>query len=200
MLSIIGEIVLPKIVCVITVAKGEIMQKFVNQGLLQLLQYFCLHFVQLLLPDALKQASAMVSIGEKTLTAVIDSGSSDSYISESIAKHLDLHIYPSTQDVSIALSSLKSHVVGHCYVDITLNKHVHPSCHLGILKNLCSNIILGQDFQKECRSVIIKYGGSKPELMIPKFISVCALSAASFEEPSLFANLCPDCKPIAGKL
>ncbi len=122
-------------------------------------------------PESLKQASVMISVGKKTLTALVDSGSSDSYISENMAKHLNLHIHPSTQDVSMALSSLKSHVVGHCYVDITLNEHVYPSCRLGILK----------------------------ELMIPKSTPVCALSAASVEEPSLFANLRPDCKPIASK-
>ncbi len=148
--------------------------------------------------ESLKQASVMISVGKKTLTALVDSGSSDSYISENMAKHLNLHIHPSTQDVSMALSSLKSHVVGHCYVDITLNEHVYPSCRLGILKDLCSKI-LGQDFQKEHKSVIIEYGGSKPELMIPKSTPVCALSAASVEELSLFANLRPDCKPIASK-
>jgi hypothetical protein len=31
-------------------------------------------------PKSLKQASVMVSVGKKTLTALVDSGSSDSYI------------------------------------------------------------------------------------------------------------------------
>ncbi len=35
--------------------------------------------------------------------------------------------------------------------------------------------------------------------MIPKSTAVCALSAASVEEPSRFVNLRPDCKPIASK-
>jgi hypothetical protein len=35
--------------------------------------------------------------------------------------------------------------------------------------------------------------------MIPKSTPVCGLSAALVEEPSLFANLCPDFKPIASK-
>ena len=48
-------------------------------------------------PDSLKQASVMVSVGEKTLTALVDSGSSGSYINESMAKRLDLHIHPSTR-------------------------------------------------------------------------------------------------------
>lgn len=135
-------------------------------------------------PDSLKQASVMVSVGKRILTALVDSGSSNSYISERMAKRLDLVIHPSIQDVSMALNSLKSHIAGHCYVDIILNKNVYSSCRLGILaepsgdtcKDLCSDIILGQDFQE--KSVIIKYGGSKPELIIPKLTPVCALSAA----------------------
>ena len=116
-----------------------------------------------------------------------------------MAKCLDLPIHPSKQDVSMALNSLKSPIVGHCYVDITLNELLYPSCRLGMLKDLCSDIILGQDFQKEHKSVIIEYGGSKPDLLIPKSIPTCALAAAELEEPSLFANLRPECKPIASK-
>ena len=95
--------------------------------------------------------------------------------------------------------SLKSHIVGYCYVDIILNENVYPSCHLGILKDLCSDIICGQGLKEKHESVIIKYGGFKPELIIPVLTPVCALSAAQLEEPSLFANLHPDCKPIATK-
>jgi hypothetical protein len=49
-LSIIEEIAMPEIVCVIAVAKGGIMQKFAGQRPLRLLQYFRLHFVQSWLP------------------------------------------------------------------------------------------------------------------------------------------------------
>jgi predicted aspartyl protease len=48
----------------------------------------------------------MVSIGNKPLTALVDSGSSDSYISESMAKPLDLHFHPSTQDVSTIFDNI----------------------------------------------------------------------------------------------
>ena len=99
----------------------------------------------------------------------------------------------------MAFHSLKSRVVGHCVVDIVLKEHLYPSCRLGILKYLCRDIILDQDFQKEHKNVIIECRGSKPDLMIPKFTPVCALSAAQLEEPSLFENLRPDCKLIASK-
>ena len=146
-------------------------------------------------PNSLKQASVKVSVGKKTLTALVDSGSSNSYISERVAKHLDLVTHTSTQDVSMALNSLKSHI-GYYYVDITLNENVYPSCRLGILKDLCSDIILGQDFQKrKHKSVIIKYGGFKPE-----FDScLCSFRCTVGRAVSFFANLRPDCKPIATK-
>ena len=59
--------------------------------------------------------------------------------------------------------------------------------------------MLGHDFQKEHERVTIKFGGSKPELIIPNSPPVCAVSAARIDEPSLVSNLLPDCKPIASK-
>ena len=150
-------------------------------------------------PDSLMQASVKVSVCGNILTALLDSGSSDSFISESMAKQLHLKIHPSTQNISMALTSLKTHVLGNCFVDINLNQHIYSSIRLGVLKDLCSDIILGQDFQKEHKSVIIEFGGTKPELIIPKSAPVCALSAALVDEPSSFANLLPDIKPIASK-
>ncbi len=70
--------------------------------------------------------------------------------------------------------------------------------HLGITKNLFCDIILGQEFQKKNRSVIIKFGGTNPDLVIPNPIPVCALEA-SLGEPSHFTNLLPSCKLIATK-
>ena len=69
---------------------------------------------------------------------------------------------------------------------------------LGVI-NLCCDIILGQDFQKEHGSVVIKFGGAEPDLVIPNPFPVCALLEASLGEQSLFANLLPSCKPIANK-
>ena len=104
---------------------------------------------------------------------------------------------PSSQDISMATTTLKTNVVGHCIVDLSTNGRVYTSTRLGVLKNLCSDLILGQDLQKQHKSVI-EFDGSNPELVIPKTKSVSALSAASIGEPSLFANL-PECKRMATK-
>ena len=142
-----------------------------------------------------------VSISGNQLTALIDSGSTDSYINESKAKKQNLKFHPSAQNISIAQKSLKACIIGHSFTDITIDGSTYPSVRLGILKGLCSDIILGQDFQRAHNSVRIDYGGNKPDLVIPGLVpnQACALTAASIDEPSLSANLHPDCKPIATK-
>ena len=152
-------------------------------------------------PNSLSQASVNVSVNRNTLPALIDSGSSDSFISQTVAKQQNLKIHPSKQNISMSLTSLKTHVIGHCFADIDLNQHVYTCTRLGVPKDLCSDIILGHDFQKEKEHerVTIEFGGSKPELIVPNSTPVCAVSAATIDEPSLFSNLLPDCKPIASK-
>lgn len=145
------------------------------------------------------QASLKATICDVTLTALVDSGSSNSYINEKVASQSDLELHQSDQDLSMALTSLTTKVLGHCYVNIKIGHHSYQSVRIGVLKDLCSDIILGQDFQKKLKSVVIEYGGKKPELKIPNITPVCALAKASIEEPSLFANLLPGCKPIASK-
>ena len=150
-------------------------------------------------PEILSQASVKVLVSGTALTALIDSGSSDSFISQAMAKKLGLKLNPSTQNISMALTSLKTRVLGHCITDITIDQFTYSSVRLGVLEDLCSDIILGQDFQRKHKRVIIEFGGVKPDLVIPKSPPICSLSAASIEEPLLFGNLLPDAKPIATK-
>ena len=91
-------------------------------------------------------------------------------------------------------TTLSTNSIGFC----TLKGNNYPSTHLSILKNLCSDIVLGQDFQSQHQSVIIDYNGPKPDLQLSND-TVCGLTAASVEEPSLFPNLSGSCKPIAVK-
>ena len=97
----------------------------------------------------------------------------------------------------MALTSLKTHVIVHYFADINLNHH--KSTRLGVLKDLCSDIIIDHDFKKKHKRVNIEFRGNKPELIIPNSAPICAVNAATIDEPSLFLNLLPDCKPIASK-
>ena len=151
-------------------------------------------------PKSLEHASIKVLINGTELTALVDSGSSESLISEIMAKKLCLKLHLSTQKISMALTTLRTHILGHCFADISIDQVAYSSVRLGILKDLCSDIILGHDFQKKHKRVTIEFGSTRPELVIPcKNPTAPLSSAASIEEPSLFGNLLPGFKPIASK-
>ena len=61
------------------------------------------------------------------------------------------------------------------------------------MPGLCSDLILGPDFQSQHDSVTFKYGGTKPPL------AVCSFTTLNIEPPSPFENLTADCHPIATK-
>ena len=67
---------------------------------------------------------------------------------------------------------------------------------LKVLKNLCSDILLGQDFQSQHKQVIFEFKGKKDDFVVSP---TCTLSSASAKTPSLFHNLSKNCKPIAVK-
>ena len=68
---------------------------------------------------------------------------------------------------------------------------------LSVLKDLCSDIILGHDFQKRHKLTIEIYG-SQSDLIVTNSSS-CALSTAVIDELYLFENVIPGSKPIATK-
>lgn len=149
--------------------------------------------------NGLQKAITKAKIGGRDANALIDSGSTGSFISKSIAESLKFEIVPSHQEISMADTSFKTNVLGSCLADVSLNGHDYRNVRLGVLENLCCDMIVGQDLQSLHKSVIITYGGSKPPLSIPPIDSISVLSAASVDTPELFANLSPACQPICTK-
>ena len=71
------------------------------------------------------------------LTALIDSCSSESFINEQVANRLKLTLSPSTRNISMALTTLKTDIIGCCTADITLNNSTYTKVKLSVLKDLC---------------------------------------------------------------
>ena len=88
-----------------------------------------------------------------------------------------------------------------CKVDIVFNKRCYKSVELYVLKNLCADVLLGNDFQSRLKRVIFEQNGSENDLVVRPAagFETCAVAAASLESPPLFANLTSNCKPIATK-
>ena len=93
----------------------------------------------------------------------------------------------------MAQSTLSAETLRHCVVNLGLNGKTYPGFRLSILAGLCSDLILGLDFQQQHQSVSFLHGGPKPPL------EVCGLTTLKVEPPDLFANLTADVHPIATK-
>ena len=102
---------------------------------------------------------------------LIDIGSTDrSFISEKLARLLKLKVAPIPSDVGMAAASLLFQSSGYCVVNLTVQNQVYLNVKLHLLRDLCTDIILGTDFQEQHESVTIIYGGSKPPITFAALI------------------------------
>ena len=66
------------------------------------------------------------------------------------------------------------------------------------MTDLCTDVLLGHDFQAQHKRVVFKFNGNRDNFVVPR--NVCALSNVSASFLSLFNNVAKECKPIAVKL
>ena len=63
-------------------------------------------------------------------------------MSENIAKMLKLKIKPSTRNISMALCTMNTTILGYCEIDLKLNGHAYKNVRLSLLKDLCSDVMI----------------------------------------------------------
>eukprot|EP00794_Sanderia_malayensis_P013431 gene13431-14811_t len=145
-------------------------------------------------PLALTKSTATVLVNKDcSVQALFDSGSSESYIHPSLVEVAAISVTPLVSQVSMATSSLTSKTTGSCSVNIHYQGQTYKNVRLTVMPGLCSDLILGLEFQSQHDSATFKYGGMKPPL------SVCSLTTLNIEPPTPFANLTSDCYAIATK-
>ena len=148
-------------------------------------------------PECLSALVTNSFVCGKHVSALIDLGSSMSYMNEKTVKMLNLPVHKSTIKVSLAVGSPLGKVSGHCCVGLIVNDKVYNNVYVGVMENLCCDVLLGQDFQRQHRQVVFEYGGPKPEFIISSTSNkTCAVVAANTQCPSVFGNLTADCLPI----
>ena len=112
-------------------------------------------------------AYCKIKIKKSKINALIDTGSTScSFIHKHLVTRLKLPIIPAVGEVSMANASSTTKVEGECIVDIQLRKRKYEKVKLYILDNVCAEVILGQDFMEQHKSVVFNFGGSKPSLIV----------------------------------
>ena len=144
-------------------------------------------------PQRLQNAVIPLIVRGRKLDALIDTGSSDSFICKDKVKELDLETMPSNSTVSMAQSSLKAGILGYVTVDISINEHDYRNQKLAVLDKLCTDVVIGQDILRQHESLDLVFGGNRATL------TICGLTTVLVKPPALFANLKSDCKPVAIK-
>lgn len=144
--------------------------------------------------SAYTKSIVSIAINGINVRALIDSGSEESFIHPNIVILAALKVNQGElKKISMASSQHSMQTKGVCYVNFKLNNHSYSGVKLSVLSNLCTDVILGQDFQARHESIVLQYGGTEPSL------TICGLTTIDIEPPELFANLTQDCRPIATK-
>ena len=144
-------------------------------------------------PYSLRKSIQYLKISGYTVSTLIDSGSSESFIHPTVVNKLSIPITKCSGNVSMASASLKCERLGYCYISFNLNNKQYNDFKVSVLNDLCVDLILGIDFQQQHESVTFQFGGDKPNL------NICNLATLNTNPPLLFENLPENCKPIATK-
>jgi len=149
-------------------------------------------------PSSLSKTTTNAFMNKTTmLECLIDTGSSDSFISAEIVRKNRINVIPTAKgSVSLAAGNCETKVLGTCNVELEILGHHYKSLGLKVLKSLCTDLILGVDVMSQHEAVEFNFGGSQPKIVIEKTQSVTCLTTVNREPPRLFGHLDPECKPI----
>ncbi|GFW53067.1 retrovirus-related Pol polyprotein from transposon 17.6 [Trichonephila clavipes] len=93
----------------------------------------------------------------------------------------------------MANSSMVTETEGVCKVNLKIENFTYQNVELLVMKDLCSDVLIGHDILNRYSSVEIGFDGNRPPL------TICSLAVAQVPPVSLFSNLNPDCRPLVTK-
>ena len=143
--------------------------------------------------SSLSSVTVTVKVNKQHAKALLDTGSTESFISEEVVKKRRLKIMSGITKISMATGDLVKETKGYVLVDLEFKGNLYKNIKLSILPNLCSELILGHDFLGLHSIIEIPLDGERSPL------SLCNVAAANIEPPSLFGELTEGWKPIATK-
>ncbi|GFT76012.1 putative retrovirus-related pol polyprotein from transposon opus [Trichonephila clavipes] len=127
------------------------------------------------------------------LSALIDTGSSLSFLNEKHVAKCKLKVEPYLGKISMVNSSMVTKTEGVCKVNLKIENFTYQNVELLVMKDLCSDVLIGHDILNRHSSVEIGFDGNRPPL------TICSLAVAQVPPASLFSNLNPGCRPLVTK-
>ncbi|XP_026324517.1 uncharacterized protein LOC113233584 [Hyposmocoma kahamanoa] len=117
-------------------------------------------------PSSLEKATIAITINNTRVDALIDTGSSVSFIDRSIARMMKLHQRPYKHTINLASLSHTSTVNGVCFATLEINNHIYKQRPFLVIDNLCADVIIGHDILRNHSKLEFQFGGSRQPLHI----------------------------------
>ena len=136
----------------------------------------------------------MIQLNGQPVNALLDTGAINSHINEEIVKRLELPVTKTFTCVNLAVKGCSSQTIGACKATVELQQQKYKNFSFTVLKDLLTDVVLGQDFMNQHKAVSIHFGGTEPPLHLN------VLKALKVTNPPLlFQYLTKDYRPIATK-
>ena len=143
--------------------------------------------------SSLDRAIVDIQVNNVPTQALLDTGSSETFISKQFAESCRFKLYPTTGSVAMASTSYHTQISNYCLAKLNFLGHQYNNVKLTVLPDLCATVIVGHDLLKQHSELSFSFGGPKPP------ITVSYLAPAKIEPPPLFEYLSGNVKPIITK-
>ncbi len=104
----------------------------------------------------LSRTTVKILVNGLSCTALIDTGSTETYIDSRIARKLDLTLQPEFKSVKLASTS-SVRTDGAACVDIKINNQCFNNVKISVLPDLCCDVIVGHDFLSNYSKLTVQF-------------------------------------------
>ena len=136
-------------------------------------------------PSCLSPTVLPAKLNGLPVKSLWDTGASESFVNEAIAKNAKLVLQGRPSRVSMAYDNLIAPVIGKVCNNFLLQGRDYPNVTLSVMPGLCADVVLWQDFLRQHKEVVIKLSGPKKSLLVGKD-STCGVAASEVKCDRLF--------------
>ena len=97
---------------------------------------------------------------------MIDTGSSETFMDLTVAQKRKLTIFEKNRSIPLADKTHSAKIVGEVIVELELNGRTHKNIVIELVKDLCTDVIIGRDVLGEHKQVVLNFNGPQEELVI----------------------------------
>ena len=137
------------------------------------------------------------------LSALIDTGSSYTFIDSSFVDKLNLVVSSSNKQITMASQNYKCRVLGAVQIDrLEINGVSYTDVQALVMESLCCDLLVGHDLLGSNEKLIMYFGGPKKPLVVDSTADsgfACVLAPARITSSPLFKFMPADAVPIACK-